>query len=89
MLYVNCWDFSKCGKECDRTHSEESNPCSVATEEKCDRINHGKNGGRSCWFIRQKKAERKDKGFAMMRCSQCDFYKLVEKEEGENFFAYQ
>lgn len=89
MQKVNCWDFRKCGEKPDGASPGQTKPCGVATEEKCDQINHGKNGGRSCWLIRQKMAERKDKGSAMMRCSQCDFYKMVEKEEGDNFFAYQ
>jgi hypothetical protein len=89
MQKVNCWDFRKCGEKSDGTSAGQPKPCDVAAEEKCDQINHGRNGGRVCWFIRQKRAERKDKGFAMMCCSQCDFYKMVEKEEGDNFFAYQ
>ena len=69
-------------------HVAEKGTCAVTAEEKFDHINHGKNGGRVCWLITQMRSDRKDKGFKMMTCCRCDFFKMVERQEGPNFFVY-
>ncbi len=88
MAKLNCWEFENCGKQPKGVKRDCSGVCPAAKEEKFDRINHGRNGGRVCWLVRQKSSDRKDKSAAMATCSQCDFYKLVEKEEESDFFAY-
>jgi hypothetical protein len=88
MARLNCWDFRKCGRETGGIREPKSGVCAAATEEKFDRINRGRNGGRVCWLIRQMLSERKHKGVGMMNCCRCDFFRLVEKQEGPNFFVY-
>jgi hypothetical protein len=88
MKYRNCWEIEKCGREPCGVQADSRGVCIAATEERFDQINHGINGGRICWLIRQKLSERNKKGLVMMQCCRCDFYKLVEKEEGPHFFVY-
>lgn len=88
MIRLNCWEFKKCGiGERSYTNTNEE-VCTAPAEDKFDSMNHGKNGGRVCWLIKQMAAARKDKGFGMMHCCRCDFFNLVAKQEGSNFFVY-
>ena len=88
MRRLNCWEFKKCGRKQSWTSTNCSDVCAASTEERFDQMNHGMNGGRVCWLIKQMAAERKDKGFGMMHCCRCDFFHLVAKQEGSNFFVY-
>ncbi|MEW6054538.1 MAG: two-CW domain-containing protein [Nitrospirota bacterium] len=84
---MNCWEYKRCGKEHHDPEADAPAVCAAATDERFDRINHGTNGGRVCWLIRQIRAERKKKSIAITHCCRCDFFRLVEKQEGLHFFV--
>jgi hypothetical protein len=49
-------------------------------------INSGKNAGRICWLVAHtmRKGETETTFAEMIKtCAECDFYKLVKKEEGK------
>jgi hypothetical protein len=87
MESLNCWEFKKCGRQPCGPKVSELGLCPAATEHRLDGSNHGTNGGRACWFIAGTLCGGKVQGsFAakLANCMQCDFYKLVMKEEGVN-----
>ncbi|MCP4754421.1 MAG: hypothetical protein GY866_26360 [Proteobacteria bacterium] len=88
MQKLNCWEFNKCGREGDDDVFEEVETCPSSTEFCTDGVNDGKNGGRACWAIvgtfcgDQVQSDRTGK---FKSCMECDFFKLVKKEEGDKF----
>ncbi len=87
-MKLNCWEFKKCGREPDGENVEELGVCIAAIKTKLDKINDGKNGGRACWVVAGTLCKGKPQGsfvHKIFECLQCDFYKKVLKEEGENF----
>ena len=80
----NCWEFHKCGREPGGNKVYELGVCPAATNEKLNKSNGGKNGGRGCWVIAGTYCDGEVQGlFAnkLKNCMACDFYKLVKTEE--------
>ena len=87
MLTKNCWEVKKCGREPGGSKVAELGVCPAATEFKLNRVNSGKNGGRSCWIVAGTLCGGKVQGsFAqkLANCMDCEFYKDVQTEEGKN-----
>jgi len=87
MTKLNCWEVKKCGREPGGARSRELDVCQAATEKRLDRINEGKNAGRTCWAVSGTLCGGKVQGsFAakMSTCMECEFYKQVKNEEGAN-----
>lgn len=85
-MSMNCWEFKKCGREPNGLKAKELGVCPAAIFTLTNKINSGKNGGRSCWAIAGTLCGGKVQGeFAskMMNCMQCEFYKIVWKEEND------
>ena len=84
---LNCWDFMQCGREPDGERVKELGVCPAAVEASFDGINFGKNAGRICWAVAGTCCGGKVQGtFAEKRksCVTCDFYKNVQKQEGNS-----
>jgi hypothetical protein len=85
MKKKNCWEFKKCGRERGGDREKELGCCPAALEPALDSLHGGKNAGRACWVIAGTLCEGMVQGsFAKkhLGCTACDFYQLVEKEEG-------
>jgi hypothetical protein len=85
MGTTNCWEFKNCGRQPGGAKVAELGMCPAATEHRVDGTNHGYNGGRVCWFIAGTLCGGKVQGTSaakLANCLQCDFCKLVIKEEG-------
>jgi hypothetical protein len=83
----NCWEFKKCGREPGGAKANELGVCPASTENRTDRVNGGKNGGRACWAITGTLCGGKVQGtFASKvgNCLKCEFYQQVGAEEGPN-----
>ena len=89
-MKLNCWDYMNCGREVDGAN--------VATRGICPAWSYwtfqGKNGGfragRYCWNVAGTFREGEPlctHAAEFGSCTKCDFYRLVEKEEGKNFAA--
>ncbi len=85
----NCWELKECGREPGGDNVDEFGVCPAAIDDKdVDGVNEGKNGGRACWAITGTFCNGVVEGrFAakVETCLQCDFYKLVCREQGESF----
>lgn len=87
MASTNCWEYKKCGREPNGLKAIELGICPASIESRTNNINHGLNGGRACWALTGTLCGGKVQGsFAskLANCLECDFYKLVNKEEGSN-----
>jgi hypothetical protein len=90
MEKLNCWEFKQCGRECEDCFFEEVNTCPTSIELCTDGINGGENGGRACWAIagtcsgNEIKCNHAEK---LNSCRECDFYKLVQREEADKFIT--
>jgi hypothetical protein len=87
-MKVNCWEFKKCGREPGGPRVPELGVCPAATEVRVDGLNDGTNGGRVCWGIAGTFCGGEVQGsFAakLNTCLECEFYRLVRKEEGARF----
>jgi diguanylate cyclase len=85
---INCWEFNKCGNKANDDIFAEPRICPASTEFCTDSVNDGKNGGRACWAIAGTFCGSEIEGVnacKMSNCMDCDFYKLVQKEEGNDF----
>lgn len=85
MAALNCWEVKGCGREPGGDKTAEFGVCAAASETRCDGINHGKNGGRACWALAGTLCGGQVQGsFAtkLANCMSCDFYKVVQAEEG-------
>jgi CRP-like cAMP-binding protein len=74
-----------CGREQGGVHVLELGICPAASDISYNGINSGKNAGRICWAVAGTLCGGKVQGsFAEKRvsCTSCDFFKLVQEEEG-------
>ena len=87
MKKRNCWEIKKCGREPGGKHPEQG-ICPAAVETRLQGIHTGINAGRACWVVAGTLCGGQVQGsFASKyaNCEQCDFFQLVEKEEGPRF----
>ena len=87
-MKTNCWEFKKCGREPGGSRINEFGVCLAAFEQSVSGVNNGKNGGRCCWAIAGTICGGKLQGvFAeeVINCAVCDFFKIVIKEEYNDF----
>ena len=87
---MNCWEFKKCGREPDGENVSVFGGCPVPVAIGFDGINNGKNGGRSCWIIRESACEqimRKCCVQELIECRQCGFYASVKKRRVEQYYG--
>ncbi len=87
MAKLNCWEIKKCGRQVGGDKAKELGTCIAAQETRVNGVNGGQNGGRSCFAIAGTLCGGKVQGsFAskMQNCLDCDFFKLITKEEGAN-----
>jgi len=85
---MNCWEFMKCGRQVTGSKASELGVCPASTERKLHGVNSSLNAGRACWALTGTLCGGKVQGTYAMKlhnCLECDFYKLVRKEEGANF----
>lgn len=85
---LNCWEYKKCGRQPGGVNLAEFSVCPAATEKKANGFNGGKNAGRICWAIAYTLCDEKNNktnAEKLSNCMECDFFKLVSKEEGFNF----
>jgi hypothetical protein len=88
MSKINCWEFKKCGRQPGGNKVHELGVCPAATFKEANGFCGGINGGRACPYITgtfcmgtiQGTHREKEK-----YCAECDFYKMVAREEGGNF----
>ena len=82
----NCWEFNKCGREPGGLKNAELGICPTAINEKFDKVNNGKNGGRCCYALAGTfRDESKQCVLAkkIKSCFDCDFFMKVQTEEME------
>ena len=82
---LNCWEYMKCGRQPEGDKVEEFGICPAASDTSYDGIYFGKCGGRICWAVAGTFCGGRAQGsFVDKRgtCLNCDFYKLVQQQEG-------
>lgn len=83
----NCWEFKKCGRGPSAKSRGKLGPCPASTEKRLDGIHDGENSGRACWAVAGTLCGGKTQGTYATKhevCQECDFYKHVASEEGDN-----
>ncbi len=89
-MKINCWEYMHCGRELGGNKVKEYGVCPAVTFIAFNKTNGGYNGGRYCWQIAgtfPRSNARCSYASQLEDCTQCDFYRLVQKEEGSNFEA--
>lgn len=84
----NCWEFMKCGKEVSGFLPDDFGVCPAVTCKTLHRVHGGINGGRACWMVTGTMCGKKIQGsyhYKTKNCVRCDFFRLVKREEIENF----
>ncbi len=85
---LNCWEYKKCGRQPGGENVNELGVCAASTDQSLDLIHGGKNCGRTCWVISGTYCKGAVQGTFAQKyrdCQICDFYLLVEKQEGDHF----
>ncbi len=86
MKRPNCWEFKQCGREPGGLRANQLGVCPAAKENASSGMNRGKHAGRYCWRVAGTFCEGKLEGMfaaGLISCSHCDFYRLVQEEEGD------
>lgn len=86
----NCWEFKACGRGPGGAKVKDLGTCPAATEERIDGIHEGKNAGRACWVVAGTFCGGKPRGSFVNKydsCTKCDFYNLVDRDEGPGFLT--
>ena len=81
-----------CKREPGGARAAENGTCAAATDSSYDGINRGKNAGRICWAVAGTCCGGEIQGtFAEKResCTSCQFYRLVQEEEGTSNTAHK
>ena len=84
---MQCWEYKKCGREPGGDKVSELGICPASIAETANGINNGINGGRICWAIVGTMCDGSIQGAFTEKCGtclNCDFMKLVRKQEGVN-----
>lgn len=87
---LNCWEYTCCGREQGGLKAVELGVCPVAESESVNGLHGGRYGGRVCWAIGGTLCGGKVQGtFAgkIRNCQECNFYHLVQVEEGDRFLS--
>jgi len=92
MLKLNCWEFKKCGRQAEGANQESKGLCPATGEIRLDGIHDGISAGRTCWIVAGTYA--KCEGCCtyikdLKDCTECDFYKAVQSEEGDDFLSLE
>ncbi len=85
----NCWEYHNCGRETGGYEAGRYGVCSASISSECDGLNDGTYGGRICWATAGTFASGNVTGkYACEKfsCINCDFFKIVSDEQGENNF---
>ena len=78
----------KCGREPGGCKAGELGVCPAASDDRLEGTHGGKCSGRACWIIAGTMCGGTAQGsFAVKykECLECEFYKMVQDEEGPNF----
>lgn len=91
-MKINCWEFTKCGRQPGGEKNGELGICTVTTEKATHGINNGINGGRACWAVRKKMNGNAAPcscatHLKKENCLLCEFYAIVRREESGNFVS--
>lgn len=89
---INCWEKIHCGREPGGIHAESHGICPATEQDKYDKVNNGKNGGRFCWFIDGTNCSEEIQGAFIDRfehCQKCEFFLLVQKQENRHLVIVQ
>lgn len=96
MGKINCWEFTKCGREDKGKNASKSGACPASFFQQANGFCEGTNGGRSCRYISEifgfecneaRKLSLRDVLIdkKTSRCENCDFHKNLKDEYGERF----
>ena len=88
MAKLNCWEYMNCCQNNPNSFVDGKNTCPAYLSTIANGINDGESAGRACWVIAGSLSQDGIQGFnahAVKSCTDCEFYKSVQKEEGEEF----
>ena len=84
----NCWEVMECDWQPDDIKKDKLGVCPAVEDSRFNGLHGGKNAGRTCWMIAGTLCGGKVQGTYAQKyksCIECEFYKLVKKEEGLDF----
>lgn len=87
MDYKNCWEIKGCGRTPDNIDNIKT-ICPVFDAKIYSGINHGRLGGRMCWFISGTLCNDQVQGNYSMKkdtCLLCDVYKQIQLELSQEY----
>jgi len=88
MAKLNCWQMLQCGRQPGGVKVTEWGVCPAAESGTHDGTHDGEFRGRVCWQVPGTFCDDNMQGdFAhkAVKCTHCDFFLAVEREEGGNF----
>jgi len=87
---INCWEYTKCGREPGGKNIDSPGVCPATVQEKYNDINNGINGGRFCWFVENTMCNGEVQTSFLEKfehCLKCEFYLLVQKQQNRHLIV--
>ena len=88
MSRLNCWEFTRCGREPGGTKAGLLGVCRAAVATTADGLNSGRNGGRICWAVSGTLCGGSVQGSSAAKlgsCVQCAFFQRVRTDQAAGF----
>jgi hypothetical protein len=86
MKKLNCWEVQRCGREPGGDAVAAHGACPAAMQSALEGVHGGHRAGRACWVLAGTFCSGQVAGTVakkLSNCMECEFYKLVMREEGE------
>ncbi|MBF0481019.1 MAG: hypothetical protein HQK81_08885 [Desulfovibrionaceae bacterium] len=84
MTKLNCWQYTRCGRQPGGAQAAALGVCPVALERRLSGVNSGECAGRACWAVGGTFCQGEKQGTYAQKlgdCIDCKFYQLVHGEE--------
>ena len=92
MTKLNCWEYKECGRELGGANSLQAGICPASMDINLDGVHDGICAGRACWIVAGTMCDGRVMGSFATKyrdCTECDFFALVENEEGDGFLMVE
>jgi hypothetical protein len=90
-MKVNCWEYTKCGRQPGGNKVQELGVCPVSTHQELSGAHGGTHAGRACWVVAGSLCGGTIQGTyanKLRNCWRCEFMNRVRQEEEPTIYGF-